>query len=120
MAALSHAFTLAEIKKKLTKHDKEVDNLTVKLRTVELNCGALFASSYALDNVETRLQEQINYMKEEMNEMRIQFKSWPVEIVEKMDKFFRIFETVPQDVKKHDITLKKISDFFAALEEDLR
>ena len=119
MAALSHAFNLAEIKK-LKENDDGIQRLTEKLRTVEPNAGALFASTYFVDQIETRLQGQIDYMKEEMNEMKKQYKVWPVELVSKLDRFFQMFENTRQDQRKHDIVLKKITDFFASLEEDLR
>ena len=120
MAALSHAFNLGEIKKKLKENDAGTQRLNEKLKTVELNAGALFASTYFVDQVETRFQGQIDYMREEMNEMKKQYKVWPVELVSKLDQFFHMFENSRQDQKKHDIVLKKITDFFASLEEDLR
>ena len=120
MAALSHALNLAEIKKKLKENDLGIQRLTEKLKTVEHNASALFASTYFVDQVERRLQGQIDYMKEEMDEMKQKYKVWPVELVTKLDQFFQMFENSRQDQKKHDIVLKKITDFFASLEEDLR
>ena len=120
MPALSHAFNLADIKKKMKENHDGIERLNEKLKTVELNAGALFASTYFVDQLETRLQGQINYMKEEMNELKKQYKSWPVEMVSKLDQFFRMYDSIPQKQKKHDVVLQKITDFFASLKEDLR